>query len=102
MDLFLLLAVLKMGWIAQFLPRAVPRGLPALQVPGLHLLRDHASTITVAAVALVLIGFSQTADDARTFAARHHYRIDINQESAAQAQPQGSARSPVANEAPAA
>jgi SulP family sulfate permease len=58
--------------------------LPALQVPGLHLLGDHASTITVAAVALVLIGFSQTAGDARTFAARHHYRIDINQESAAQ------------------
>ena len=35
-------------------------------------------------MALVLIGFSQTAGDARTFAARHHYRIDINQESAAQ------------------
>ena len=49
----------------------VPRGLPALQVPGLHLLGDHASTITIAAVALVLIGFSQTAGDARTFAARH-------------------------------
>ena len=62
----------------------VPRGLPTPQVPGLHLLGDHASTITVAAVALVLIGFSQTAGDARTFAARHHYRIDINQESAAQ------------------
>jgi sulfate permease, SulP family len=62
----------------------VPRGLPALQVPGLHLLGDHASTITIARVALVLIGFSQTAGDARTFAAGHHYRIDINQESAAQ------------------
>jgi sulfate permease, SulP family len=35
-------------------------------------------------MALVLIGFSQTAGDARTFAARHHYRIDINQESVAQ------------------
>jgi sulfate permease, SulP family len=62
----------------------VPRGLPSLQVPSLQLLRDHASTIALAAVALVLIGFSQTAGDARTFAARHHYRIDINQESAAQ------------------
>ena len=62
----------------------VPRGLPVPQVPDLHLLGDHASTITAAAVALVLIGFSQTAGDARTFAARHHYRIDINQESAAQ------------------
>jgi anti-anti-sigma factor len=35
-------------------------------------------------VALVLIGFSQTAGDARAFAARHRYRIDINQESVAQ------------------
>jgi sulfate permease, SulP family len=62
----------------------VPRGLPALAVPPVALLGDHASTIGLAAVALVLIGFSQTAGDARTFAARHHYRIDINQESAAQ------------------
>jgi anti-anti-sigma factor len=62
----------------------VPRGLPTLQVPSGQLLRDHASTVALAAVALVLIGFSQTAGDARAFAARHHYRIDINQESAAQ------------------
>jgi SulP family sulfate permease len=62
----------------------VPRGLPAPAVPPIALLGDHASTIGLAAVALVLIGFSQTAGDARTFAARHHYRIDINQESAAQ------------------
>lgn len=62
----------------------VPRGLPTLQVPEVQLLREHASTIALAAVALVLIGFSQTAGDARTFAARHRYRIDINQESAAQ------------------
>jgi high affinity sulfate transporter 1 len=63
---------------------SVPRGLPTPQVPAAHLLGDHPSTIALAAVALVLIGFSQTAGDARTFAARHHYRIDINQESAAQ------------------
>jgi high affinity sulfate transporter 1 len=62
----------------------VPRGLPSGDLPPLQLLRDHPSTIALAAVALVLIGFSQTAGDARTFAARHHYRIDINQESAAQ------------------
>ncbi|MGO9161014.1 MAG: SulP family inorganic anion transporter [Streptosporangiaceae bacterium] len=62
----------------------VPRGLPSLQVPDASLLRDHPSMIALAAVALVLIGFSQTAGDARTFAARHRYRIDINQESAAQ------------------
>jgi SulP family sulfate permease len=40
--------------------------------------------MSVAAVALVLIGFSQTAGDSRTFAARHRYRSDINQESVAQ------------------
>src|SRR5207247_8667299 len=45
---------------------------------------DHAGTIAVAAVGLLLIGFSQTAGDARAFAARHHYRIDVNQESVAQ------------------
>jgi SulP family sulfate permease len=62
----------------------VPRGLPSLQVPDVNLLLDHADTIAVAAVGLLLIGFSQTAGDSRMFAARHHYRIDINQESAAQ------------------
>ena len=45
---------------------------------------DHADTIALAAVALVLIGFSQTAGDSRAFAAKHRYRIDINQESVAQ------------------
>jgi high affinity sulfate transporter 1 len=62
----------------------VPRGLPTLQVPEGHLLTDHGGTIALAAVALVLIGFSQTAGDSRMFAARHRYRIDINQESVAQ------------------
>ncbi|HEY7814224.1 MAG TPA: SulP family inorganic anion transporter, partial [Nakamurella sp.] len=62
----------------------VPRGLPAFQVPATQVLSGHASTVAIAAVALVLIGFSQTAGDARTFAARHRYRIDINQESVAQ------------------
>ena len=33
----------------------------------------------------MLIGFSQTAGDARAFAAKHRYQIDINQESVAQA-----------------
>ncbi len=62
----------------------VPRGLPSLQVPDAQLVWDHPVTVAVAAVALVLIGFSQTAGDARTFAAKHRYRIDINQESVAQ------------------
>ena len=62
----------------------VPRGLPAFQVPDAQVLSGHAGTVAIAAVALVLIGFSQTAGDARTFAARHRYRIDVNQESVAQ------------------
>ena len=62
----------------------VPRGLPAPELPDLALVRDHYATIAIAAVALLLIGFSQTAGDARAFASRHHYRIDLDQESVAQ------------------
>ena len=63
----------------------VPRGLPLPELPGAHLFAQHLATIAVASFALLLIGFSQTAGDARTFATRHHYRIDVNQESRAQA-----------------
>src|SRR4051812_1727757 len=62
----------------------VPRGLPHFELPDGPLLWDHAGTVALAALALLLIGFSQTAGDARTFAVKHHYRIDINQESVAQ------------------
>ena len=62
----------------------VPRGLPVPKVPDLQLVLDHPSTVGLAAIALVLIGFSQTAGDARTFAAKHRYRVDIDQESVAQ------------------
>ncbi len=63
----------------------VPRGLPSLEVPDLHLAWQHAGVLAAAAVALVLIGFSQTAGDARAFAAKHRYQIDVDQESLAQA-----------------
>ena len=62
----------------------VPSGLPAPELPDLELIGDNLATVLVAAVALVLIGFSQTAGDARMFAARHRYRIDVDQESVAQ------------------
>jgi sulfate permease, SulP family len=62
----------------------VPRGLPLPEVPDLGLVADHYATVAIAACALLLIGFSQTAGDARAFAARHRYRIDVNQESVAQ------------------
>jgi sulfate permease, SulP family len=62
----------------------IPRGLPAPELPKAALFEDHYATIGIAAAALLLIGFSQTAGDARAFAARHRYRIDVNQESVAQ------------------
>ena len=63
----------------------IPRGLPSVAVPHVDLLVDHASTVLLAAFALVMIGFSQTAGDARAFAAKHRYQVDIDQESVAQA-----------------
>jgi len=62
----------------------VPRGLPTPQLPSADVFREHYATIGVAAGALLLIGFSQTAGDARAFATRHGYRIDVDQESVAQ------------------
>jgi SulP family sulfate permease len=62
----------------------IPRGLPAPVLPDLGLLLDHAGTVAVAAFALMMIGFSQTAGDARAFAAKHRYQVDIDQESVAQ------------------
>jgi sulfate permease, SulP family len=62
----------------------VPRGLPVPQLPPGELVWDHAATIATAALALFLIGFSQTSGDARVFAARHRYRIRVDQEMVAQ------------------
>ena len=62
----------------------VPSGLPALSCP----ISNWSGTTTQPSPsrrsALLLIGFSQTAGDARAFAARHRYRIDVDQESVAQ------------------
>jgi SulP family sulfate permease len=77
--------VLDLGARGVALVGDVPRGLPLPEIPNGPLLWEHADTAAVAAVALVLIGFSQTAGDARAFAAKHHYQIDLDQESLAQA-----------------
>ena len=77
-------AIFDLGAKGVALVGDVPSGLPAFQVPDLQLMFDNIGTTSLAAVALLLIGFSQTAGDARTFAAKHHYQIDINQESTAQ------------------
>ncbi|MFC7492617.1 MULTISPECIES: SulP family inorganic anion transporter [unclassified Nocardioides] len=63
----------------------IPRGLPSFDVPDVGLLADHAGTVLLASFALVMIGFSQTAGDARAFASKHRYQVDIDQESVAQA-----------------
>ena len=77
-------AVFDLGTHGVALVGHVPRGLPAPELPSFDLVRDNVSTIGIASVALLLIGFSQTAGDARAFATRHRYRIDVNQESVAQ------------------
>ena len=63
---------------------AVPRGMPVPELPPWDIVRADAGTIALAAVALFLVGFSQTAGDARLFAARHRYRIRVDQEMVAQ------------------
>jgi SulP family sulfate permease len=62
----------------------VPRGFAPPRLPPLDFVVDNLATIGPAALGLLLIGFSQTAADAREFASKHRYRIDINQESLAQ------------------
>ena len=77
-------ALLDLGSHGVALVGDVPRGLPIPELPDLDVVRAHLPVIGTAAVALLLIGFSQTAGDARAFAARHRYRIDLDQESVAQ------------------
>ena len=62
----------------------VPSGLPSLTLPDLGFMLENLPVISAASIGLLLIGFSQSAGDARAFAAKHKYRIDINQESIAQ------------------
>ncbi|KQN86688.1 SulP family inorganic anion transporter [Arthrobacter sp. Leaf69] len=78
-------AVFDLGAKGVALVGDVPSGLPSPEIPDGQLMWDNVETVALAAVALVLIGFSQTAGDARAFAAKHRYQIDINQESIAQA-----------------
>jgi sulfate permease, SulP family len=77
-------ALLDLGSHGVDLVGDVPRGLPALELPDLDVVQANVAVIGTAAVALLLIGFSQTAGDARAFAVRHRYRIDLDQESVAQ------------------
>ncbi len=76
--------VLNLGAHGVALVGPVPRGLPLPQVPSIDVVSQNFSAIAIAAFALLLIGFSQTAGDAQAFATRHRYRVDLNQESVAQ------------------
>jgi high affinity sulfate transporter 1 len=62
----------------------VPRGFVMPELPNVDFVIENFSVIGPSALGLLLIGFSQTAGDAREFASRHRYLIDINQESVAQ------------------
>ena len=77
-------AVLDLGDHGVALVGDVPRGLPTPGVPDLTLVFDNALTVLVASAGIVLVGFSQTAGDARHFATKHGYRVDIGQETVAQ------------------
>ncbi|MET1231420.1 MAG: sulfate permease [Candidatus Limnocylindrales bacterium] len=77
-------AALDLGAMGVALVGEVPRGLPTPSVPDLELVWANLTIIAVAAFGIVAIGFSQTAGDARHFATKHRYRIDIDQETVAQ------------------
>jgi high affinity sulfate transporter 1 len=76
--------VLGLGERGVTLIGEVPRGLPSIAIPELDFVGENLAVIVTAAVGLLLIGFSQTAGDARSFASKHGYRVDIDQESVAQ------------------
>ncbi len=62
----------------------VPRGLPSFAIPDWELIKDNFEMIVGASFGLVLIGFSVTTATVRTYANRHNYRVDVNQELLAQ------------------
>jgi SulP family sulfate permease len=62
----------------------VPSGLPSLVLPDIGYLTANLTVVIPAAIGVLLIGFSQSAGDAREFASKHGYQVDINQESVAQ------------------
>ena len=62
----------------------VPSGLPSLVLPDVGYISAHLADVLTAAIALLMIGFSQTAGDARAFSSKHRYAVDVNQESLAQ------------------
>jgi high affinity sulfate transporter 1 len=57
---------------------SVPSGLPSLEVPDVS--GSDLAALTLAALAIFLVSFSDSILTARSFAARHHEIVDANQE----------------------
>ena len=57
---------------------SVPSGLPSIAVPDVS--SGDLRTLGLAAVAIFLVGFTDSILTARSFAARHHETVDANQE----------------------
>jgi high affinity sulfate transporter 1 len=77
-------ALFGLGDLGLALVGDVPRGLPSVAIPNLEFVIEYLPVISSAALGLLLIGFSQSAGDARAFGTKHKYRVDINQETVAQ------------------
>jgi high affinity sulfate transporter 1 len=77
-------AFFDLGELGLALVGDVPRGFAGFALPSLQFTLENLQVIGVASIGLLLIGFSQSAGDAREFASRHRYNVDIDQESFAQ------------------
>jgi len=56
----------------------IPGGLPSIVMP--HVTRNQLWVLIPSAIGLVLVIFSEALGAAETFAEKHHYRLDSNQE----------------------
>jgi sulfate permease, SulP family len=56
---------------------AIPAGLPRFTVPNLS---THFPDLLASALGIAIVGYSDNVLTARSFAARHHYKVDANQE----------------------
>jgi sulfate permease, SulP family len=56
---------------------AIPAGLPRLSIPSFP---TQLPDLLAAALGIAIVGYSDNVLTARSFAARHHYHIDANQE----------------------
>jgi high affinity sulfate transporter 1 len=56
----------------------IPAGFPHLALPDLS--APHLKTIFASAIGIAIVGYSDNVLTARSFAARHQYKIDANQE----------------------